>query len=466
MAVNADLIVRGHVVQRDRGPFQGEVVVKDGRIAAVLEGQTETRANRILEVNGSWVLPGVVDAHVHCLSDPHEGITNCTRAAAAGGVTTIIEMPFDAGAPVNHLDTFLRKKERVQQETLVDVALLATIRKRGGLDQIAGMAEAGACGFKLSLFETDPERFPQIPDDELLEAFRLVAETGFVVGVHAENTDIINGLVSRLRSEGRRDPLAHCRSRPPVSETEATLRALELAYWTGVRLHIYHVSLPRCIELATWFRNQGLNVTTETCPHYLLLNEKDMERLGAKVKINPPLRQKEDSEGLWKLLKEGAIDFVTSDHAPWQLERKNKPDIFDNASGTPGVQTLLPILYNEGVVKGRLTIQRLVEVLCEAPADRFGLSPRKGRLAGGADADIVVLDPSRHWAVDATKLLSSAGWSPYHGMSLQGEITHVFLRGRPVVEDGVLVGRPGDGGFVSPLRSPGTAVTRLESVRD
>jgi len=465
MAVSADLIIRGHVVQRDREPFQGEVVVKDGRIAAVLKGQSGTTAKRILEVNGSWVLPGVVDAHVHCLSDPNEGITNCTRAAAAGGVTTIIEMPFDAGAPVNNLDTFLRKKNRVQQETLVDVALLATIRKRGGLDQIAGLARAGACGFKLSLFETDPERFPQIPDDELLEAFRLVAETGLVVGVHAENTDIINGLVSRLRSQSRRDPLAHCQSRPPVSETEATLRALELAYWTGVRLHIFHVSLPRCIELATWFRNQGLNVTTETCPHYLLLNEKDMERLGAKVKINPPLRKKEDSERLWKLLKDGAIDFVTSDHAPWQLERKNRPDIFDNASGTPGVQTLLPILFSEGVAKGRLSVQQLVELLCEAPANRFGLSPRKGRLAGGADADIVVLDPSARWTIDATRLLSSAGWSPYHGMTMEGQITHVFLQGRPIVDDGVLVGRPGDGQFVSPIRSPGTAVTSSEGAR-
>jgi allantoinase len=455
MAASADLIIRGHVIQRDREPFQGEVAVKDGRIAAVLEGKSETAAPRILEVNGSWILPGVVDAHVHCLSDPHEGITNCTRAAAVGGVTTIIEMPFDAGAPVNNLETFLRKKERVEREAVVDVALLATIRKRGGLDQIEPLAQAGACGFKLSLFETDPERFPQIPDDELLEAFRLVSRTGLAVGVHAENTDIVNGLVSRFRREGRTDPLAHCQSRPPVSETEATLRALELAHWTGVRLHIYHVSLPRCIELAAWFRNQGLNVTTETCPHYLLLNEKDMERLGAKVKINPPLRRKEDSEGLWKLLKEGAIDFVTSDHAPWQLERKNRPDIFDNASGTPGVQTLLPILFSEGVAKKRLSSQQLVRLLCEAPADRFGLSPRKGRLADGADADIVVLDPSGRGTVDVNKLLSSAGWSPYHGMVLQGQITHVFLRGRLIVDNGILVERPADGRFVPPLLCPG-----------
>lgn len=462
MVDSADLIIRGNVVQPDREPFEGEVVVKDGRIAAVLEGRSGTVANRILEAKESWILPGVVDAHVHCLSDPSEGITNCTRAAAAGGVTTIIEMPFDAGAPVNNLDTFFRKKERVLNEAVVDVALLATVRKRGGLDQIQPLAEAGACGFKLSLFETDPERFPQIPDDELLEAFRLIAQTGLVVGVHAENTDIINGLIARLRSQGRKDPLAHCQSRPPVSETEATLRALELAYSTGVPLHIYHVSLPRCIELANRFRGQGLNVTTETCPHYLLLNEKDMERLGAKVKINPPLRTREDSEGLWKLLAQGTIDFVTSDHAPWQLARKTRPDIFDNASGTPGVQTLLPLLYSEGVARGRLSIRQLVRLLCEAPADRFGLSPRKGRLSVGADGDVIVLDPSRRWTVDEGKLLSSAGWSPYHRTTVQGQITHAFVRGRPMVEDGVLVGKPGDGQFVPPAAQRKSTAERAE----
>lgn len=459
MVISADLIIRGNVVQPDRESFEGEVVVKDGRITAVMEGRSGAPAKRILEASGSLVLPGVVDAHVHCLSDPTEGIMNGTRAAAAGGVTTIIEMPFDAGSPVNNLETFLRKKERVQQEALIDVALLATIRKRGGLDQINPLVAAGACGFKLSLFETDPERFPQIPDDELLEAFRLIAQTGVVVGVHAENTAIINAQVSRFRTGGRKDALAHCQSRPPVSEAEATLRALEFAYWTGARLHVYHVSLPRCIELAAWFRNQGVDVTTETCPHYLMLNEKDMERLGAKVKINPPLRRQEDSEGLWKLVKDGTVDFVTSDHAPWQLQRKNRPDIFDNASGAPGVQTLLPLLYSEGVAKGRLSLRRLVETLCEAPADRFGLSPRKGRLAVGADADIVVLNPAKRWTIQSAELLSCAGWSPYDGMTLQGQITHVFSRGRPVVEDGLLVGKPGDGQFLSPLRSSGTTVT-------
>jgi allantoinase len=457
----ADLIIHGTIVQSNEDPFDGEVAIENGRIAAVTRGRTEAGTHRVLQVGGSWIMPGVVDAHVHCLSDPNEGITNATKAAAAGGVTTIIEMPFDAGAPVNNLETFRRKSERVEKEAVVDVALLATIRKRGGLDQIGPLAEAGACGFKLSLFETDPERFPQIPDDELLQAFRLIAETGLVVGVHAENTEIVNQGVATLRSQGRTDALAHCESRPPVSETEATLRALELAHATGANLHIFHVSLARCIQLARWFREQGLDVTTETCPHYLLLNEGDMERLGAKAKINPPVRTRKENEQLWALVENGAIDLVTSDHAPWQLQRKRRPDIFDNASGAPGVQTLLPLLYSEGVAKGRLSVRRLVQVLCDAPARRFGFSSRKGCLEPGYDADIVVLNPAETSTVETAGLLSSAGWSPYEGMTLQGRITHVFVRGRAVVEDGEMVGQPGYGHFLPGAATRGAAASSV-----
>jgi len=175
-----------------------------------------------------------------------------------------------------------------------------------------------------------------------------------------------------------------------------------------------------------------------------------MGRLGARGKINPPLRKKDDSQRLWQLLADGQIDLATSDHAPWQPDRKNKADIFDNASGAPGVETLLPLLYSEGVAAGRLSLRRLVQVLCEAPADRFGLSPRKGRLSVGSDADIVVLDPEKQWIIDPAKLLSSAGWTPYEGVAVRGRITHVFLRGRSIFEEGIVIGKAGDGEFLSP----------------
>jgi allantoinase len=308
-----DLIVRGTVVLPGGGAVDGEVVVREGRIVAAGAPDGEWQAAREIDAAGSLVLPGAVDAHVHCLSDPTEGITAATTAAAAGGVTTIIEMPFDAGAPINSAERFEAKRERVAAEAVVDVALLATLAKRGGLDQVAPLARAGACGFKLSLFETDVNRFPQIPDDELLQAFRLIGEVDLPVGVHAENTDIIRTLVATLREAGRTDPRAHCESRPPVSETEAILRALEFARASGARLHIYHVSLPRGVELANLYSRWGAAASTETCPHYLLLNEDDMPRLGAKGKINPPLRTAADSAGLWEALADGSINIATSD---------------------------------------------------------------------------------------------------------------------------------------------------------
>jgi allantoinase len=451
MSQQAELVVRGRVVLPGGEVRAGEVVARGGRIAAINTPAVGTPAHQVVEAPDCLVLPGVVDGHVHSLSDPTEGIAAATTAAAAGGVTTIVEMPFDAGAPINSAERLLVKRERVGREAVVDVALLATLKKRGGLDQVGPLAEAGACGFKLSLFETDSERFPQIPDDELLQAFRLIGQTGLVVGVHAENTDVITSRVAQLRAAGRTDPRAHCESRPDVSETEAILRALEFAAWAGARIHIFHVSVPRGVSLANWFREQGVPSTTETCPHYLLLNEDDMPRLGARAKINPPLRRAQDSAGLWEQLADGRIDLATSDHAPWKPEKKQFPDIFDNASGTPGVETLLPLIYSEGVAKGRLSLARLVSALCERPSELFGLAPRKGRLAVGADADVVVLDPEARWTLTAEQLHSAAGWSPYEGMTLQGRVTHTFVRGRPVFADPLIVGEPGSGRFIAPL---------------
>ena len=452
MSQAAELVVRGRVVLPGGEVRDGEVVVGGSHIAEVNTPARGTAGRQVVDVGHCLVMPGAVDGHVHCLSDPTEGITAATTAAAAGGVTTIVEMPFDAGAPITSAERLLAKRERVAREALIDVALLGTLKKRGGLDQVGPLAEAGACGFKLSLFETDSERFPQIPDDELLQAFRLIAETGLVVGVHAENTDVITSRVGQLRAAGRTDPRAHCESRPDVSETEAILRALEFSQWAGARLHIFHVSLPRGVDLATWYREQGVPSTTETCPHYLLLSEEDMPRLGAKGKINPPLRRPQDSAGLWERLADGRIDLATSDHAPWKPDKKNHPDIFDNASGTPGVETLLPLLYSEGVARGRITLGRLVSALCERPAELFGLAPRKGRLTIGADADIVVLDPEARWTIDAAELHSAAGWSPYEGMVVQGRVTHTFVRGQPVFADPLIIGEPGVGQFQAPGR--------------
>jgi allantoinase len=442
-----DLVVTGAVVTPSGVLDPGSVGIADGRIHAVWQGARTVEAREHIDVGRCWVLPGAIDAHVHCFSSPQEGFLHATRAAAAGGVTTIIEMPYDDGAPVTSAEVLERKIERLQRAAVVDVALLGTLRKRGGLGEIERLARAGVCGFKLSLYETHPERFPRIEDDELLTAFKLIHDVDLTVGVHAENGALIDPLVARYREAGKVYPRAHGETRPPVSETASVALALELAAAEETRLHIYHASLPRTFSLVGTYRAQGLRASAETCPHYLVLDEDDMERLGGLGKINPPLRSAEARAGLWTRL-ESDVDMVTSDHAPWPLDRKsNRDDIFANASGAPGVETLLPLLFSEGVAAGRLSIGRLASLLAEGPARVFDLWPRKGQIAVGADADLAILDPSVSWTVEAANLQSSAGWTPYEGRQIRGRVTRTIVRGRTVYDGSTIAG---EGLFVRP----------------
>jgi allantoinase len=449
--VRYDLVVTGNVVTPEGIVPGGAVAVSNGRIAEVRPSASDLDAARVLDAEGCWVLPGAIDAHVHCFSSPTEGFLSATRAAAAGGVTTIIEMPYDVGAPVNSRAVLERKIEHLHKTAVVDVALLGTIRKSGGVGEIPGLVEGGVCGFKLSMFETDPERFPRIADGDLLEAFRVVRQAGLTLGLHAEDGDIIDPLIAQYQAAGKRFPRAHCETRPPVSETAAVALALELASAAEANVHIYHASLPRSIDLVAAYRARGLRATAETCPHYLLLDERDMDHLGGFGKINPPLRAPEAVAGLWALLERDAVDLVSSDHAPWPRERKdNRDDIFANASGTPGVETLLPLVYSAGVADGRISIEQCARLTAERPARTFHLFPRKGHIAAGADADLVVLDPNVTWTLDGSVLQSSAGWTPYDGRTMHGRVRTTLVRGRVVYDGQQVLAEPGDGEFIRP----------------
>jgi len=447
-----DLVVLGDVVTPHGVLRGGGLGVRGSQVAAVwATPPAGFEASDVVDATARWVLPGAIDAHVHSFSAPEEGFTAATRAAAAGGVTTIIEMPYDAGAPVNAAPVLERKIERLEREAVVDVALLGTIRKQGGLDEIDRLAAGGVCGFKVSLFETDPERFPRIEDGELAKAFALIRDVGLTVGVHAEDGEIIYPLIAEYTASQRLYPRAHCETRPPISETASVALALELAAAADVRFHIYHASLPRSFDLVQRYRQQGLRVTAETCPHYLLLSEDDMDRLGPLAKINPPLRSPAAVSDLRRLLANGTVDMVTSDHAPWSRSQKSNPNIFANASGTPGVETLLPLVYSTGVASGDLTIERLAAVLAEGPARAFSLYPRKGGLAVGADADIAILDPSAHWAIDGAQMESTAGWTPYDGLTVQGKVIRTIVRGQTVYDGMSVTGQPGGGTFIRPV---------------
>jgi allantoinase len=419
----------------------------DGRIQDV--GPADPASGGALDYGDALLLPGAVDVHVHTRSYAGEGIERCTRAAAAGGVTTVVDMPYDdAEGPVDSLRAFEAKIADVERQAVVDVALWATVPPRGPIDDVAALVGAGAAAFKLSTFETHPRRFPRIPDGQLLAAFAAIARAGGLAGVHAENDEIVRAGIAAEQAAGHAgDPLAHARSRPPVAEHEAIARCLELARATGVRLHVCHVSTPRGVTLVAHARRDGLDVSAETCPHYLLLDETELARRGGEAKINPPLRA--------AALPADGLDLISSDHVGWPAERKHGPDIFALSAGAPGVELIVPLVHDA------LGAAELVRLVSEGPARRFGLWPRKGSLSPGADADILVLDPHAEWEVDPASLVTAAGWSTYAGRRVRGRVLAAFSRGAQVWDGREVLAGTGRGRFVPAAtgrRAPATAL--------
>lgn len=427
-------VIKGNIVLPSEVVPNAFMTIKDGVIHSISSQMSKEDISTadFIDASDKYVFPGAIDAHVHCYTSLEEGFFNATRSAAAGGVTTIIEMPYDADKLICNQDVFEEKKELIVREAVTDVALLATIAPQDGLDQIPLLANSGACGFKVSLFNTDPIRFPKIEEGILLKAFKEIQKTKVPVGVHAETNSIVQEFIKKFQERGTDNPIAHCKSRPHVAESTAVLTALELAYYTGAKLHLYHSTFSRIFKFAEQYREDGVNVTAETCTHYLMFSENDMETLGAKGKINPPLRKASDKEDLWTLLSENKIDMVTSDHAPWLSDQKQFNNIFENSSGAPGVEVLFPIMFSEGVSKGRLSVLQLAKLLSENPADRFGLGHRKGKLKVGYDADFLILDPAKSHVLIENDMHTTSDWSPYHSLQLQGKIIKVFVRGHEV----------------------------------
>jgi len=448
-----DLAVTGNILYGSSLIDNGTILIKGEKISCISAKPDGFQTKIHINAQDKLVLPGAIDSHVHSLSYPEEGFRNSTIAACRGGVTTIIDMPVDAPSGIATPDALKKKIEVVEKESYVDVALLGSV-KNDSLEYIYKLKESGVCGFKLSLFDTDPVRFPRVNDGNLLEAFFIIAKTGLTAGVHAENDEIIKSLMEKFIKEDRTYPLAHCETRPEVSETESVLRSLEIARAAGVRLHLYHISCSRSVDHAQYYRKEGNPVTLETCPHYLIFSEEDMVKLGGKLRINPPVRKKADSAQLWSKLQYGEIDCVSSDHAPWPAEKKNKLSIFDNACGIPGVEILFPILFSEGVAKEKISIFTLTKVLMENPAKIFGLFPKKGTLIPGSDADIVVLDPEKKWTVLKNELHPNVGWSPYEGMELTGKVDMTIVRGKIVFNKGETTAQKGYGRFIRPTETP------------
>ena len=443
-----DLVLRGNVVLCDRVITDGHVAISGEKIALVGDG-TPPAARRSEDFRGSWIIPGVVDGQVHSGSQAnHEGIGMASRAAAAGGVTVMVDMPYDEPEPVTNRALFDRKRAEVERDAHVDVALYATITKQDGLDAIAGLIEAGACGFKFSTFEANPTRFPRITDDVLFEAFRRIAPSGLLCGVHNQDQEMTRANIARAVAAGDTGWDAFGRAHTPLIEDLATARIYEIGAVTGARAHAVHVSTVRGFEISAMYKRAGHHASIETCVQYLMLNEEEhVRRFGARAKHYPPIRPQAEVDRLWTHVAQGACDFVSSDHVSWGLERKGDPNIFANSSGGPGLETLLPALWT-GCAERGIAPTMAVRLLCDGPARAFRLAD-KGRLAAGADADIVVLQPGR-FPHDPSRSLSAVRWSTFEDRLFSVRVAATWVRGALAWDGTRIRNNAGTGRFIPP----------------
>lgn len=444
-----DKVIRGQVVLEGE-VVQGAIGIVNGKIEEISLDGTILIGKVEEDYEDSYIFPGMIDVHVHCYSNTEEGFIPTSKAAAVGGITTFMDMPYDVPNPINNIEIFQEKVKKLEKEAVVDIGLWATISKRNGISQIKPLAEAGAMAFKMSTFETDEHRFPRIPDPEIIKAMVALKETGLRAAFHSENDDIIYNMIEEYKKEDKVYPSAHMETRPPVTETSAVLKLLEFAYWTGVKLHIVHVSHPRTIELINIYKGQGVQVTCETCYPYLLLNVNDLEKQGPKAKNNPPLRKPEEQEGLWEQLYEGNIEMISSDHAPWPRETKEKgnDNIFLATSGMPGVEIMVPLMFNNTVAKGKVTPIEFAQIMATKPAEVFKIH-NKGKIKVGYDADFTIIDPKQEFYIDGNSLQSNAKLTPFHNKKGKGKVVQTIVRGESVFDGSKVVVEPGYGKFVA-----------------
>ena len=444
-----DLVVQGIVICSDRMIDGGYVATSGGKIAYVGESRPG-QADQSIDATGMWVFPGAIDAQVHSRSQKgREGFAYSTKAAAAGGVTTIVEMPYDEGLLVCSAEAVIEKARDVARDSHVDVAIYGTIHPEDGISKIAEQVEAGVCAFKFSAFGTHPERFPRIPPQLMSEAFAEIAKFGLPAGVHNENEEIVNARKEAIRATGRSDYLTHGETHTPLSELLASAEVYEIGAHTGCPAHVVHCSLGRGIEICNSYKAQGFAASVEVCIHYFLFDEETAVReRGGLAKVNPPIRAAAEREKLWAHLAAGNIDIVSTDHVAWSLDRKNDPDMLLNASGGPSLEVLVPV-FLQGCVDRGIDLRIAARVLAHNPARHFRLDRTKGALTVGRDADFSIIDPdTAPWLVETSQTVSD--WSNYDRMELP-QVRETWLRGERIWDGSAVLNNGGDGRFVRPF---------------
>jgi dihydropyrimidinase len=446
------LILNGTIVTAE-GQFEGDLLIQGEQVAGLGRGFSPGPSDTVIDAAGCLVMPGIIDAHTHIALDTGiyqtpDDFTIGTRAAACGGVTTVIDF-----ATQFHGQTFRQALENRLTEAkgraCVDFALhcMVTDLPRGREGDLAQLPELGVTSAKV--YTTYRPNY-YFDDDALLRALEASTEAGVLVMVHAENDALVTAATEDLVARGHTAWRYHPQSRPALAEVEAIHRALFLADAARAPIYIVHCSSGRSVELIREARRQGQQVYAETCPQYLLMDETRYAGEHPEWHImQPPLRAPEERQRLETLVVAGEVDVLATDHCDYTLAQKTaQDDLTRTPGGVPGVETLLPLAYT-WTVKRDLALEQLVALLSTNPARIFGLYPRKGSLQPGADADVVVYDPRPRGQIRARDLHSLAGYTPYEGMTVQGRVVATLSRGRVVYHDGEFVGEPGHGRYIS-----------------
>jgi allantoinase len=458
--MDAELLVSGGTVVLPDGLRPASVAIDGGRIVAVVPaGDRPPTARDELDATGLTILPGVIDTHVHARDpsvDAREDFGTATAAAAAGGITTILEMPISTPS-VHDADVFAARVAAVGPKAHVDYGLYGGAADDNAAD-VAGLAAAGVVGFKTFRTPRPVGREREFVGlvAESAEAYetamRAVAATGLVGAVHAEDAVALREREQRLRAAGDAGPLSHARWRPPEVELGSVDECLAIAGRAGARIQVAHASLPEAVDRVTRARDAGIAATVETCPHYLFATVADLERHGPFAKINPPLRDEAAVAGLWERLRAGEIDVIGSDHSPFLVEEKAPfgEDLWSALPGAPGLEALLPLLLT-AVDEGRLGLEQLAALTSGNAARIFGLRD-KGAIRVGADADLAIVATDRPGTIDTTRWLTRSRGTAglWHGRSVTAAVVSTIVRGRVVVRDRAFVGEPGWGRLVRP----------------
>ena len=450
------IITNGRVVTAS-DTYASDVAIGNGKILAIGQSLPPESASRIIDAAGKYVMPGGIDVHTH-LDMPFGGTTSSddfetgTRAAAFGGTTTLIDFAIQYKGQTlrTAFDTWMQK---ASAKAVCDYAFHCIITELADaqLDEMNALVREGVTSFKL--FMAYPGVF-MLDDGSIFKALRTTAKNGGLVCMHAENGNAIDVMVQQALAEGKKAPKYHALTRPTTAEAEATSRAIALAEMAGAPVYIVHLSCNDALEKVREARDRGLPVYAETCPQYLYLSidnfdVPDFE--GAKYVFTPPLREKWHQEKLWNGLKSDHLQVVSTDHCPFCFKEQKelgRNDFTKIPNGGPGVEHRMSLIYSGGVAAGRFSVNRFVELVSTTPAKLFGLYPRKGTIAVGSDADLVIFDPNRKHTISAKTHHMRVDYSMFEGIQVMGMPVTVLSRGRVVVESDKFLGRAGTGEFV------------------